>query len=351
ISRTERNRRTAEAMEFDLTGAVRAWVSGKLPNSGIVLDNRLEGGAYDFYSCRAFKPGQRPYLEITLSPGVDAKPSPIPEVTTAPAEAWVEAMRQVHAKFNGNKGRCVLYGDSITCSMAFLGTAAWGKEIPYKNVPAEAKADLEAVWAHADRAFWQKRDWKLGHEGQKKSDWFLANIDGWQKTLQPEVGVILFGSNDLGGLCPPEYTENMAAAVRRMMADGTVPILTTVPPASGRDRYMADYYMACSILARHFRIPVIDYYGEIMRRRPDDWDGRLPQHLEKARGPDGKVNGYEVLAPISGDGVHPSNPARYSADFSDEALNNNGFVLRDYMTLRKYGEVIRQVIQPGAESN
>jgi len=352
ISRRVRNRRTPEAMEFDLTGAVRAWVAGKAPNAGIVLDNRLEGGAYDFYSSRAYKPAQRPYLEITLSPGVDAKPAPIPEVATAPADTgWVEAMRKAHAKFKGKDGRCVLYGDSITYSMAFLGTASWAKEIPYKNVPAEAKADLDAVWAHADRAFWRRRDPSLGHLGQMKSDWFLANIDRWQKSLQPEAGVILFGTNDLGRLCPPDYTENMAAAISRMLADGTIPILTTVPPAAGRDRYMADYYTACSLLARHFHLPVIDFYAEIMRRRGDDWNGRLPQHLEKTRGPDGRVHGYEVLTPISGDGVHPSNPAKYRADFSEEALNNNGFVLRDYLTLRKYGEVIRKVIEPTAKNN
>jgi len=107
--------------------------------------------------------------------------------------------------------------------------------------------------------------------------------------------------------------------------------------------------MACSIIARHFKIPVIEYYGEIMRRRPNDWNGRLPQHLAKAKRPNGRVDVYAVLTLISGDGVHPSNPAKYRADFSDEALNNNGFVLRDYLTLRKYGEVIRQILRPATE--
>ncbi|KKL22410.1 hypothetical protein LCGC14_2435720, partial [marine sediment metagenome] len=212
--RRGRTRRRDAEIAFDLTGAVRAWVAGKAPNCGVLLDNRLAGGAYDIYGQRAWDPKLRPYLEIELSPGVDSKPTPIAEVTTAPAgRQWIQAMRKVHAKFKGKKGRCVLYGDSITYSMAFLGTAAYGKDITYKNIPPEAKADIEAVWAYADRAFWQKRHHSLGHEGQKKSDWFLARIDGWQKTLQPEVCAILFGTNDLGGLCPPDYTENMAAAI------------------------------------------------------------------------------------------------------------------------------------------
>jgi hypothetical protein len=341
IARSERNRRYAEAIEFDLTGAVRAWVTGKVPNCGLALDHRLEGGAYDFYSCRAFKPELRPYLEIVLSPAITTKAEAIPEVTTAPSgDYWVEPMRQVHKKFTGKPGLLALYGDSITYSMAFLGTAASGKEIPYKNMTPEVKAEMEAVWAHANRAHWQRRAPELGHLGQMMSNWFLANVDGWQKRMSPEACVILFGSNDLGGLCPPEYTENMAAGIRRILQDGTVPLLTTVPPASGRDAYGPHYYMACSIIAKEFKIPVVDYYGEVMRRRPEDWNGASPKFAEVA-----KKSVYEVLTPISGDGVHPSNPAQYKADFSEEALNCNGFVLRDYLTLRKYAEVITKVFK------
>ena len=45
--------------------------------------------------------------------------------------------------------------------------------------------------------------------------------------------------------------------------------------------------------------------------------------------------------------MHPSNPSEYRANFSEEALNCNGFVLRDYVTLRKYAEVITKVFQAG----
>jgi lysophospholipase L1-like esterase len=171
-----------------------------------------------------------------------------------------------------------------------------------------------------------------------KSDWLINNIDGWQKKMNPEVSVILFGTNDLGSLCPPEYTENMAASIRRMLADGTVPMLTTVPPAS--DRPIArEYWLAGLSIAHGLKVPVIDYYGEIMRRRPDDWDGRL----EKFGKP---KDCYQVPTLISGDGTHPSNPKQYVNDFSEEALNSNGYNLRDYLTLRKYHEVITKVLKP-----
>jgi hypothetical protein len=150
--------------------------------------------------------------------------------------------------------------------------------------------------------------------------------------------VILFGTNDLGSICPPEYTENMAASIRRMLADGTVPMLTTVPPASGRP-IAREYWLAGLSIAHGLKVPVIDYYGEIMRRRPDDWDGRL----EKFGKP---KDGYQVPTLISGDGTHPSNPKQYVNDFSEEALSSNGYNLRDYMTLRKYYEVITKVLKP-----
>jgi lysophospholipase L1-like esterase len=201
------------------------------------------------------------------------------------------------------------------------------------------KRELELVAGYSDRRLWWR--WKGGQwgcTGQMRSDWLLANIDGWQKKMNPEASVILFGTNDLVGICPPEYTENMAAAVRRMLADGTVPMLTTVPPASGRAALAREYWLALLSIAHAFKIPVIDYYSEILRRRPEDWDGRLPKLIEAGR-----------FGLISRDGVHPSHPGKYAFDFSEEALNNNGYVLRDYLTIRKYYEVITKVLRPERE--
>ncbi len=282
---------------------------------------------------------------LLASLAVDTRLSAAAPTTMPAGDYWVEPMKLVHARFKGNKGRCALYGDSITYSMAFLGTAAWGNDIPYRNIPAHAQADLKAVWTHADRTFWQKRDPSLGQQGSTQSDWFLANVDAWQTKLKPEVCVILFGTNDLGRTNPQQYARNMDAAIRRILADGTIPIVTTVPPAAGRDAAVAQFHTELAAIVRRHNIPVIDYCAEILRRRPKDWNGTLPQHLATARGPDGRVDVYEVPAPISGDGVHPSNPKAYRGDFSDEALDNNGFNLRDYLTLRMYGQVIRKVLQ------
>lgn len=342
LTRKEKDRTVLDAMEFDLTGAVRAWVQGKAPNCGIVLDNRLEGGAYDFHGSRSFEPALRPYLEISLSPAIP-KDRLKAELQTAepalpPGDYWVEPMREVHKRFKGTPGTLAQYGDSITVTMAFLAGYSWAGKIQPKNCPPDVQKEMDAVAAHADLKLW--RTWKggeWGNTGMMKSDWLINNIDGWQKKMQPEAAVILFGTNDLGSLCPPEYTENMAAALRRMMHDGTVPMLTTVPPASGRP-IAREYWLAGLSIAHGLRVPVIDYYAEIMRRRPDDWDGRL-EKFGKPR------DVYQVPTLISADGTHPSNPKQYVNDFSEEALSSNGYSLREYLTLRMYYQVISRVLK------
>jgi hypothetical protein len=151
----------------------------------------------------------------------------------------------------------------------------------------------------------------------------------------------MFGTNDIGDIWPPQYTENMAASLRRMLADGTVPMLTSIPPAAREGHY--EYWLAARSIAQGLKVPLIDYYAEILRRRPDDWNGRLPKFAAA-----GKKDEYAVPTLVSGDGTHPSNPKQFAGDWSEEALSNSGYGLRDYMTIRMYAEVIRKVYQADA---
>jgi hypothetical protein len=90
-------------------------------------------------------------------------------------------------------------------------------------------------------------------------------------------------------------------------------------------------------VAKQKRVPLIDYQAEILKLRPDDWDGTLPQFK------DVPGNEYEVPTLISRDGVHPSNPQVHQ-DFSAESLKSNGFLLRNYLTLLAYADVIQRVL-------
>jgi hypothetical protein len=59
-----------------------------------------------------------------------------------------------------------------------------------------------------------------------------------------------------------------------------------------------------------------------------------------------EFKGYDVPTLIARDGVHPSNPQKFADDYSDEGLQSNGFVLRNYVTLLSYADVIRRVLEP-----
>jgi lysophospholipase L1-like esterase len=165
------------------------------------------------------------------------------------------------------------------------------------------------------------------------------HIDAWLEKLNPEAAVIMFGTNDLGEVPAKEYEEKTRVVVERCLAGGTIPLLTTLPPRSGRLKESRHFAEIVRRIAREQKVPLVDYFEAIVNRRPDDWDGTLPKFKEA-----GAKDVYAVPTLISGDGVHPSNPQQHR-DFSEEALRSNGFGLRNYVTLLSYAEVIRWVLR------
>jgi lysophospholipase L1-like esterase len=246
-------------------------------------------------------------------------------------------MTEVHSRFRGSPGTFAQFGDSMTISMAFWAPLAHqAKHLD----PATAQA-LQLVNGYMNPACWQ--DWKgpgYGNKGSMGIRWALANVQRWLEKLNPEVAVILFGSNDLGRMGTSEYIQATRQLVQRCLDNGTVVLLTTVPPRSGRLDEAAGFAAGARRLAAELRVPLIDYFAEILRRRPDDWDGSLPQFADTP----GDV--YQVPTLISRDGVHPSNPAAYVGDYSPEGLRRNGYTLRNYLTLTGYAEVARRVLLP-----
>jgi hypothetical protein len=148
----------------------------------------------------------------------------------------------------------------------------------------------------------------------------------------------MFGSNDVFQLQLKEFERKTGEVVDRCLRNGTVPLLTTLPPCAGRAELSKQFAEAVCRVARDKKVPLIDYQAEILKRRPDDWDGTLPRFAEFK-------DVYEVPTLISRDGVHPSNPRAFR-DFSDDSLSKNGFLLRNYLTLLAYAQVIEQVLSP-----
>jgi lysophospholipase L1-like esterase len=251
-------------------------------------------------------------------------------------EYWVEPMRQVHGRFRGTNGTLAHFGDSITVTMAYW-TPLEGAP---KNMSSQVTRAHSLVKGYLKPQCW--RGWKgpqFGNNGSMTIRWAHQNVDQWLKRMNPEAVVIMFGSNDVGQMGVEEYERKTREVVRHCLTNGTVVILTAMPPCSRRMDESWQFVEAARTIAREEKVPLVNYFAEILKRRPEDWDGSMPQF----KGSPGDE--YQVPTFIARDGVHPSNPSQFVNDFSGDALRTNGFSLRNYVTLLAYAEVIEKVLR------
>ncbi len=254
--------------------------------------------------------------------------------------AWVEPMKKVHARFTGTKGTFACFGDSISVTLAFWSPLQYDQP---DKLPAEAGKALKLVKETMKPDCWSR--WKgpqYGNNGSMTIRWADENVAAWLKKLNPEVAVIMFGTNDMNDLGFEEYKSKTRKVVERCLKNGTIVILTTIPPHTGRFEQSKKYAEAVRRIAAQEEVPLVDFFAEIVKRRPNDWDGSLAKFKNSPGGD------YDVPTLTARDGVHPSNPAKYQ-DFSEESLQKNGYQLRNYLTLMAYADVIRSVLKADAK--
>ncbi len=249
---------------------------------------------------------------------------------------WTESARAVHARFTGRAGTFAQFGDSITVTQAFWSPVRGER----RNAPPAFEAAFRRVNGYLRPECW--RDWKgpeYGSEGGRTVEWADQNVRSWLEKLNPEVALIMFGTNDLRDLQPEEYRVRLQRVVQRCLDHGTVVILSTIPPRHGFEEKSARFADAARAVARELRVPLTDFHAEVLERRPNDWDGALDRFQA--------YEGYEVPTLLSRDGVHPSFPRRFQDDYSETGLRSSGFTLRNYLTLLAYSDVL-QVLHPTA---
>lgn len=252
---------------------------------------------------------------------------------------WVEPMKAVHARFTGVKGTFAHFGDSITVTLAFWTPLLYER----KNAPKEMEEAYTLVKSYLHEPCW--RQWKgpkFGNEGSMTIRWAHENIDTWLETLNPEVALIMFGTNDLNSVPLEEYEKLIRRVIQKCLDNGTVVMLSTIPPRHNMAEKAAAYSRTIRKIAREMRLPLTDYHAEILKRRPDDWDGAAEKFAQ--------YHGYDVPTLLARDGVHPSHPKQFQSDYSEHALNSCGFSLRNYTTLMKYTELLKKLgLAPDAE--
>jgi lysophospholipase L1-like esterase len=246
---------------------------------------------------------------------------------------YVEPMKEVAATFTGTAGVVLHLGDSITYANPYGQWARYGK-----GKTAEDKAVLR--WMHVNKR--NKLDgWHLAAvdrpRGRSETAASGIGVDQYLKggfrglpslaqivkTYNPQIVVLMLGTNGVTrGRATEKYRADMDRAIRLLLKNGTVVILSTIPPHVGQPELGKKYNAAVRELAKEHGLPLIDYYAQILKRRPDDWDGTL---LNK------------------GD-VHPSHRRLSAAEPTPENLKKSGYLLRGYLSVQKIKQVKERVI-------
>jgi hypothetical protein len=227
-------------------------------------------------------------------------------------EAWVAAMKAVHAKGTAQKGSVSQIGDSITYSKAFLAGLAW---------EAPKGEEWKPLANGIDRKLLNDRK---GPEHCNYSGWTaadgLAKIKGVLAAEKPEIAVIMYGTNDVSrGVKLEEYEKNMAAIVDACLDAGCVPLLSTIPPILNKETQVAAANEALQKLAAQKKTPLVDFHAAIMERQPGKaWNGTL----------------------LGQNDVHPSGGK--NMDFSEANLKVCGYALRNYVTCRALKDIIEK---------
>jgi lysophospholipase L1-like esterase len=255
-------------------------------------------------------------------------------------EGWdyAPAMRAVAKRFTGAPGVVLHLGDSITVASPYT---AWAREGREGKTPQD-----EAVlhWSHCgerdDRDGWYlaSHDLPLGATftaaGGVRADQYLAggfkglpSLDEIVRRYNPEVAIVMLGTNDAcQERSAADYGADMERIVSRLLDNGTIVVLSTIPPIFFDAARAPAFNDAVWRIAEKHRLPVIDYCGEIVARRPGTtWNGTLLQH----------------------DDVHPTADragVTCASAPTPANLRESGYLLRGWLSVQKLAEVKRRVI-------
>lgn len=254
-------------------------------------------------------------------------------------ESWdyAPAMLKVARQFKGVEGVVLHLGDSITYASPYTAWARGGE--------GKTKED-EAIlrWSHCgeenDRDGWYLARVDRPEGGSYtaasgvRADQYLAGgfkglapLDEIISKYHPQVAILMLGTNDAWAQRPVEsYAADMETIVTRLLKHGTVVILSTIPPLIDRLELQGKYNEALWKLAEKHQLPVIDFYGEILARRPGmTWDGTL---LYKGDGhPTAEMGGVTATSAPT-----------------PENLRQSGYLLRGWLSVKKLEEVKARVL-------
>jgi lysophospholipase L1-like esterase len=268
---------------------------------------------------------------------VAVRPARAEEKPLAQEWDYVEAMKKLSTRFHGRPGVVLHIGDSITYSNPYGQWARAGK-----GKTADDNAAL--AWMHTGAAndtdgwFLARFDHPAGGRSHTacsgiRADQMLAggtrmmpSLAQMLDTYKPQMAVLMLGTNDASANRPvAAFRADMEKGVDLFSERGVICILSTIPPHPGRADLVKSYNEALRQVAKARALPLIDFEREILKRRPDDWNGTLLQKND----------------------VHPTaaqGSATPTSEPTAENLRDSGYLLRGWLSVRKIAEVKRKVI-------
>lgn len=136
---------------------------------------------------------------------------------------------------------------------------------------------------------------------------------------RPAVALIMFGSNDVVVVPAEDYARNLRTISELSIAQGIIPVLSTIPPRRGFEDRTTFYNQLIRETAAQYGTPLWDYHAAMLT---------LPD------------------SGLSEDGLHPSappNPFENGANFTGENLRY-GYVMRNLTALQVLDTLRREVL-------
>jgi GDSL-like Lipase/Acylhydrolase family len=254
-------------------------------------------------------------------------------------EAWdyVPTARSVADKFQGQTGVVIHVGDAVTINPNYGQWARFGK-----GHTDEDRAMFTAFHAGENNEYdgwWLARKVHYDHHGSftasdgLRVSQLLHGGRGLYPTLakmlkqhQPQIVVLRIGMHDItANVKYDSYRADLEQALDMIASQGSIGILSTLPPHAGNLELGAAYNRGIREIAAERKLPLIDFEKELLARRETDWSGTL-------------MNRNDLLPTvIQGTATPASEPTA-------ENLRNSGYLLLGWLTVKKLTEVRQRVL-------
>ena len=243
---------------------------------------------------------------------------------------YAVAMKQVAKKFTGTPGVILLLGDSITFSPQNTAWALQGQG----QTPA-IKEFLK--WSHTGEKN-DKDGWTAARQQVEPGRSATASngvtsieyLNGGKhnlpplrdilKKFNPQMIVYMLGTNDTWQDIPVATSlPSVEKAIDAILANGTIPVLSTIPAFKGKADKVDAYNAELRKLAEKKKIPLLDLFVEM------------------------KTLGGNSESFLEEDGIHLSSPNNMGAPTA-ENFKRCGYLFRCYLNVLKLMEVKAKVI-------